>query len=232
MQRPTLLAGSAPEASFAGYTYHLDGELVPALTVDLAAGQSVYFEHHILLWKSTGVQIGIKPMAGALKRMMAGMQIFTTEAKGPGQIAFSRDSAGQVFALPMASGAALHVREHQFLAATGGIDYTFERVRGVSNLLFGGSGFWIDKFQAAHGDGILWLHGFGNVFEKILAPGEEIDVEPGAWLYKEPGVKMTTNVQKLSTGLFAGMNLVMNRFTGPGRLGLQSMFIGYETADN
>jgi uncharacterized protein (AIM24 family) len=43
---------------------------------------------------------------------------------------------------------------------------------------------------------------------------------------------MTTNVQRLSTGIFAGMNLVMNRFTGPGRLGLQSMYIGYETADN
>ena len=232
MQRPTLLGSGAAEASFAGYTYHLDGDLVPALTVDLAAGQAVYFEHHILLWKSTGVQIGIKAMAGALKRVMAGMQIFTTEAQGPGQIAFSRDAAGQVFALHIAQGGALHVREHQFLAATGNIDYTFERVRGVSNLLLGGSGFFIDKFHAAHGDGILWLHGFGNVFEKTLAPGEEIDVEPGAWLYKDPAVKMTTNVQRLSTGLFAGMNLVMNRFTGPGRLGLQSMYVGYETADN
>ncbi len=124
MQRPTLLGTGAAEASFAGYTYHLDGNLVPALTVDLAAGQSVYFEHHILLWKSTGVDIGIKAMAGAFKRMMAGMQIFTTEAQGPGQIAFSRDAAGQVFALHIAQGAALHVREHQFLAATGNVDYT------------------------------------------------------------------------------------------------------------
>jgi uncharacterized protein (AIM24 family) len=50
-------------------------------------------------------------------------------------------------------------------------------------------------------------------------------VEPGGWLYKEPGIQMETKVQRLSTGLLAGMKLVMNRFTGPGRLGIQSMYL-------
>ena len=94
-----------------------------------------------------------------------------------------------------------------------------------------GSGFFIDKFHGHSGEGILWLHGYGNVFEKVLAPGESIDVEPGAWLYKDPSVRMETNIQKLSTGIFASMNLIMNRFTGPGRLGLQSMYLGLETGD-
>jgi uncharacterized protein (AIM24 family) len=231
MQRPTLLASSASDETFAGVTYHLDGELVPVLTVELTSAQTVYFEHHILLWKHTSVTIGIRAMKGAFKRMMAGMQIFTTEAQGPGQIAFSRDAAGHVFAMHLKAGDEIHIREHQFLAATGNIDYTFERVRGAANMLFGGSGFFIDKFHGAKGDGILWLHGYGNVFEKILGPGEEIDVEPGAWLYKDPSVRMTTNIQRLSTGIFAGMNLIMNRFTGPGRLGLQSMYLAMETAD-
>src|SRR5271156_5940577 len=228
MQRPTLLPNSATDETFAGVTYHLDGELVPALTVELSDTQSVYFEHHILLWKHPGVTIGIRPMKGAFKRMMAGMQIFTTEAKGEGQIAFSRDAAGHVFALHMKQGEEIHVREHQFLAATGSIDYTFERVKGVANMLFGGTGFFIDKFHGAGGDGILWLHGYGNVFEKVLAGGGAVDVEPGAWLYKDPTVRMTTNAQRLSTGIFAGMNLVMNRFVGPGRLGLQSMYLPLE----
>jgi len=232
MQRPTLLANAAANETFAGYIYHLDGELVPALTVELNANQTVYFEHHILLWKHPGVTIGIRAMKGAFKRMMAGMQIFITEAQGPGQIAFSRDSAGHVFALHLKQGEEVHVREHQFLAATGNIDYTFERVKGVANMLFGGSGFFIDKFHGAGGDGILWLHGYGNVFEKVLAPGEEIDVEPGAWLYKDPSVQMTTQMQRISTGIFSSMNLAMNRFTGPGRLALQSMYVHAETADS
>jgi len=231
MQRPTLLASTATDETFAGVTYHLDGELVPVLTVELNSSQTVYFEHHILLWKHPTVTIGIKAMRGAFKRMMAGMQIFTTEAQGPGQIAFSRDAAGHVLAMHLRQGEELHVREHQFLAATGNIDYTFERVRGVANMLFGGTGFFIDRFHGHSGEGILWLHGYGNVFEKILAPGESIDVEPGAWLYKDPTVRMDSTIQRLSTGIFAGMNLVMNRFTGPGRLGLQSMYLHAETTD-
>jgi len=225
MERPKLLATIAESETFAGVTYYLDGELVPALTVELLPGQSVYFEHHILLWKHPSVTISIRPMKGALKRMMAGMQIFVTEANGPGQVAFSRDGVGHVFGVHMAQGAELDVREHQFLAATGNIGYSFQRVKGVANMLFGGTGFFVDQFHAAGGDGILWLHGYGNVFEKVLASAEQIDVEPGGWLYKDRSVRMETNVQRLSTGLLAGMNLVMNRFTGPGKLALQSMYL-------
>jgi len=223
MERPKILSTSKTDESFAGYKYHLEGELVPALTVELMPGQSVYFEHHILLWKNIEIAISMKPMKGAMKRMMAGIQIFVTQATGPGQVSFSRDGAGHVFGVHLKQGEGLKVREHQFLAATGNIDYSYERVKGVSNMLFGGTGFFIDKFQATAGDGILWLHGYGNLFEKVLGPGEQIDVEPGGWLYNQ-GMAMETINQTLSTGLLAGTRIFMNRFTGPGRLGIQSMY--------
>jgi len=225
MDRPRILPTSATDESFAGFTYHLDGELVPMLTVDLPQRGSVYFEHHVLLWKHPNVNIGIRAMPGALKRMIAGMQVFVTEATGHGQIAFSRDGAGHIVPIHMKAGEELHVREHQFLAATNSIDYTFERVKGVANILFGGTGFFIDKFHGHQGEGILWLHGYGNVFEKVLAAGESIDVEPGGWLYKDPKVTMTTSMTRLTTGLLGGTNLVLNRFTGPGRVGMQSMYL-------
>jgi uncharacterized protein (AIM24 family) len=225
MERPALKLPTVQEESFGGVTYHLDGELVPMLSVELDGNTSVYFEHHILLWKEPSIKIGVRTMAGAIKRMMAGMQIFITEAQGPGAIGFSRDGAGHIIAMHLRQGEELHVREHQFLAATGNIDYNFERVRGISNILFGGTGFFIDKFVGASGDGILWLHGYGNVFEINLQAGDQIDVEPGGWLYKDPIVKMETNIQRISTGLLAGMNLLMNRFTGPGRVGIQSMYM-------
>ncbi len=231
MERPVLLATSVKDEKFAGLSYHLEGELVPVLTVDLDGGASVYYEHHILLWKHPSVVIGIKPMKGMMKRMMAGIQIFVTEAKGQGQIAFSRDGPGHIAVIHLNPGQGLHVREHQFLAATGNVEYTFERVKGAANLLMGGSGFFIDKFRASETEGILWLHGYGNVFEKALSAGEQIDIEPGGWVFKDPEVKMETILQRLSTGMLAGMNLVMNRFTGPGRVGLQSMYLQVETAE-
>ncbi len=229
MTAPVLLTSSAREETFAGVTYHVDGDLVPVLTIDIA-NVPVYFEHHILLWKSPTVDIGIKPVAGAFKRMLAGMQIFVTEATGHGQIAFSRDAAGHIFATHLKHGDELHVREHQFLAATENIDYSFERVKGVANILLGGTGFFIDKFRASGGDGIVWLHGYGNVFEKTLGAHEQIDVEPGGWLYKDTHVRMETTAQRLSTGVFGGFSLFMNRFTGPGKVAIQSMYVHLGTS--
>jgi uncharacterized protein (AIM24 family) len=231
-QMPKLMPTSVTDENYGGVTYHIGGELVPVLSVDVSR-QSVFFEHHILLWKNSTVNIGLRPMKGALKRMMAGMQIFVTEASGMGTIAFSRDGAGHIVPIHLGIGEELHVREHQFLAATSNIEYTFERVRSISNMLFGQSGFFIDKFRSDSSEGVLWLHGYGNVFEKELAAGETIDIEPGGWLYKTPGVRMETVVDRLTSGLFgAGMNFIVNRFTGPGRVGIQSMYVNTETADN
>jgi uncharacterized protein (AIM24 family) len=220
---PVLKPTTAQGETFAGVTYHLDGELVPVLTVEISS-VPVYFEHHVLLWKDTQTEIGIKQLAGAFKRVLSGMPVFMTEARGPGRIAFSRDGAGHVFGMHLAQGQTLDVREHQFLAATDQLDYTFERVKGVANMLLGGTGFFIDTFSAHRGDGVLWLHGYGNVFEIFLNVGETIDIEPGGWIYKDKSVQMETQFQKLATGMFASAGqIVWNRFRGPGRVGLQSM---------
>jgi uncharacterized protein (AIM24 family) len=69
-----------------------------------------------------------------------------------------------------------------WLAATDNVEYTFTRVRGAANMLLGGTGFFIDRFSCPQREGILWLHGFGNVFEVTLAAGEAIGIEScGRW---------------------------------------------------
>ncbi len=131
-----------------------------------------------------------------------------------------------MFGIHFHTGQALDVREHQWLAATATLDYSFARVQGFANMMFSGTGFFIDTFTCMGTEGILWMHGYGNVFEITLQPGEQIDVEPGGWIYKDRSVQMETNVQRLATGLFASAGqLVFNRFTGPGRIGLQSMYL-------
>jgi uncharacterized protein (AIM24 family) len=227
---PSLLPTRLADARAGGVAYHIAGELVPVLAVDLMAGQSVYFEHHILLWKEPSLQFQVRPLAGMVKRLIAGMELLIVEAVGPGQVAFSRDGVGHVFPVVLAPGQEIDVREHQFLAATGSVDFTWQRVQGVANMLFGGTGFFVDKFRAGEAEGVVWLHGHGNVFEKTLAPGEQFDVEPGGWLYKDPSVRMETNYQGMTAGFLGGMRLVCNRFTGPGRIGLQSMSVNIETA--
>jgi uncharacterized protein (AIM24 family) len=229
---PKLLPTQIDEGQGPGVGFRTDGELVPMLTIELDGTMPVYFEHHILLWKTPSLQIGIHAMKGAFKRAVAGMPIFMTEARGAGQIAFSRDGVGHVFHLPLAPGQTVEVREHQFLCATANVDFTFRRLRGVANMLFGGSGIFIDSFTGGQGGGLLWLHGYGNVFEKVLQPGEILDVEPGGWVYKDPAVGMEVQVVGLRMGILGGSgNLVFNRFTGPGRIGIQSMYLHLPTEE-
>lgn len=238
MPVPVQLPTQAHDAAFAGVTFHIQGELVPVLQLELSA-MPIYFEHHILLWKDPYIQIGIKPLGGAFKRFLSGMPIFMTEARGPGHIAFSRDGVGHVFALPLRMAQSVDVREHQFLAATDNVEYTFTWNKGFANILFGGTGFFIDTFTCRDREGIVWLHGYGNVFEVQLGPGEQIDIEPGGWIYKDPTVSMETQFQGLKTGFLASAGqLAWNRFTGPGRVGVQSMYMsvgggaGEAAADN
>jgi len=214
-------------------TITIDGELVPVVDIMLGNQLPIYFEHHILLWKHPGVQLGFKSIKGAAKRLFAGLQIFISEAQGPGNIAFSRDSVGQIVALRLQPGQMVEVREHQFLVATGNVDYGFTFMQGAANILFSRTGLFIDQFTARGSEGMVLLHGYGNVFEKMLAPGETLDIEPGAWLWKDPSVNMQVTTVAGSQrgggifgaigGLVAGASIILNRFTGPGRVGIQSM---------
>lgn len=225
MAVPKLMPTGITNENYGGVIYHIEGELVPALTVELS-GMPIYFEHHVLLWKDPMLQIGLKSLKGAFKRVLAGMPVFMTEARGPGRIAFSRDGAGHVFPLHLEAGQGVDVREHQFLAATDNIDFTFTWNKGAANMLFGGTGIFIDTFRCVGGQGVLWLHGYGNVFDIYLQPGEQIDIEPGGWIYKDSTVQMQTQFQSLKAGFFASAGqLFWNRFTGPGRVGLQTMYM-------
>jgi len=214
-------------------TIKIEGELVPVVDVELGSQQTVYFEHHILLWKQPNVTLGFMGLKNAAKRMFSGLQIFISTAKGPGNIAFSREAPGQVVAMRVQGGQAIDVREHQFLLATSNVDYNFYWQTGLANVLFSRTGLFIDRFTAAQGEGIVLIHGYGNVFEKTLQPDEMLDVEPGAWLWKDANVRMDTVSVLQSQGgggllgalgaFVGGAALMLNRFHGPGRVGLQSM---------
>jgi len=118
----------------------------------------------------------------------------------------------------------LDVREHAFLAGTHSLTYSFVRIKGLANVLHGGDGMYIDRFITQREPGLLLLHGYGNVFQKTLQPGEKILVEPGGFLYKDSTVTMNAVQQNVKTGLMRhGMYLA--EMTGPGRVGIQSMYV-------
>jgi uncharacterized protein (AIM24 family) len=223
---PQILPTQIQQGTAPGLSYRLEGELVPVLHMALDGQVPVYFEHHVLLWKYPQLQIGLHPLKKGLKRrVFGGMPLLLLEAQSGGEIAFSRDAPGHIAAIHLQAGESIVVREHQFLAATGRVEYDYSRIKGFANMMYGG-GLWVDHFLATDHEGVVWIHGYGNLFEKVLEPGETIDIEPGGWVYRDHSVQMTQEVYGFKTGLLgAGAgNLVFNRFTGPGRVCLQSAY--------
>jgi uncharacterized protein (AIM24 family) len=223
---PQILPTQIPEGGAPGVTYRLEGELVPVLHMALDGTMPVYFEHHALLWRYPTLQIGLHPLKKGLKRrVFGGMPLIQLETQSAGEIAFSRDASGHVAALHLQPGESIMVREHQFLAATGGVEYDYARIKGFANKIYGG-GFFVDHFTAGDHEGVVWVHGYGNLFEKNLEAGETIDVEPGGWVYRDHSVQMQQEVMGFKTGFLASGagQLIFNRFTGPGRLCLQSAY--------
>ncbi len=217
------------EIHFSSSTCQVEGEIVPVAEINLGPGDSIFFEHHVMLWKDENVPLTLMQLSGGFKRAFAGMPFLISVATGPGRIAFSRDATGELVVLPLHPGMELDVREHAFLLSSHQIGYSFVRVKGLTNILFGGQGMYMDRFVTTSTPGLLILHGYGNVFERRLGADESIMVEPGAFLYKDSSVTMDVEFQKLGTGFFGGSTMSMARLTGPGRVGIQSMYVHHKT---
>jgi uncharacterized protein (AIM24 family) len=212
------------EFQFSNSTCQVEGEVVPVAEIALSPGDAVFFEHHVMLWKEPQVPMMAMNTGGGMKRTIGGMPHILSIAQGPGRIAFSRDATGEIVVLPLHPGMELDVREHAFLIGTHSINYSFVRIKGLTNLLHGGSGMYMDRFITQNYPGLLLLHGYGNVFQKTLAPGEKMLIEPGGFLYKDSSVVMNTVQMDIKTGMMRrGMYLA--EMTGPGRVGIQSMYV-------
>ena len=209
------------EFNFDSSSCQVEGEIVPVAELNLGAGDSVYFEHHVLLWKEENVMVSAMNTGS---RSFGGMPFVITAAQGPGRVAVSRDAPGEMVVLPLHPQMEIDVREHAFLAASSSVTYSFVRIKGLANVLHGGSGMYMDRFVTQGGSGLLLLHGNGNVFERNLGPGEKILLEPGAFLFKDSSVQMNVSHLDLKTGRFSkGMYLA--EMVGPGRVGIQSMYV-------
>jgi uncharacterized protein (AIM24 family) len=223
-----------------GQSYcQIEGTYVPVADMNLSAADSVYFAHHVLLWKDPTVQVTSIGLKGAWKRMLAGMPLIMTQAAGPGHIAFSRDFPGELISLPLQPGQTIDVREHLFMVATNAVAYDWFQ----SNIWFTTKdgdetethyplGMFLDRFTAPSVPGLLLLHAGGNVFVRTLAPGQTILVKPTAFLFKDTTVQMHLHIERPSGTWRSwrswGDRYFWLRLHGPGRVAVQSAFEPFE----
>lgn len=213
-------------------TCQIEGTYVPVADFNLAADETVYFAHHVLLWKDPHVEIKQMMMANPLARSLAGMPVVMTEARGPGHIAFSRDEPGEMIALPLQPGHAIDVREHLLLAATANVQYEWIQSRVWYATLLDNNrteyhhpaGQFMDRFKALDRPGLVLLHASGNVMVRQLAPGQTLLIKPAALVYMDRSVRLGLKVQYLPGNTKGPHRLIWLHVAGPGRVAIQSAY--------
>ena len=218
----------------------IEGVFVPVADMKLAPEDSVYFAHHVLLWKDPQVTITTMPLKGGWKRLLAGMPLIMTQAQGPGHIAFSKDDPGELIPIPLQPGQSIDVREHLFLAATNSVAYDwfqtgvwFQTKNADDTETHYPVGMFMDRFSApSQTPGLLLLHAGGNIFIRELAPYQTILVKPTALIFKDPSVQMHLHFEHPSTFFSSwgswGNRYLWLRLSGPGRVAVQSVFDAVE----
>jgi uncharacterized protein (AIM24 family) len=221
-------------------TLQIEGVYVPVADYNLAAGDTVYFTHHVLLWQDPQVAITVMSLKGGWKRLFAGMPLIMTQATGPGHIAFSHDAPGELITVPIQPGQSVDVREHMFMVASSHVAYDWFKtnVWFTTRIKKGDEyetethyplGMFMDRFSSPQKPGLLLLQAAGNVFVRRLQPGQTILVKPTALVFKDPTVQMALHLERPSTAWSAwGMSwsnpYIWLRLQGPGRVAVQSVF--------
>jgi uncharacterized protein (AIM24 family) len=102
------------------------------------------------------------------------------------------------------------------------VDIAFTRRFGAG--LFGGEGFVLQRLSSPDGKGQAFLQGGGAVIEKALGAGQVLRVDTGCLIAMETTVLYEVEtVPGITNKLFGGEGLFNMRFTGPGRVWLQTL---------
>ena len=199
----------------------IEGIYVPVADFRLAAGDSVYFAHHVLLWKDAATNVTTMPLKGAWKRMFAGMPLIMTQAEGPGHLSLihilSTPTAESFERLKCPWCQSLNVRAALACQACGApLDVAnlvsesgwreCPRIRDMTEIHFSNSTCQVEGEIVP-------------VAEINLSPGDAIFFEHHVMLWKDGTVPLT--LMPLSGGLkraFGGMPFLISVATGPGRI--------------
>ena len=136
------------ELAFGASVFQIDGTVVPVADVNLGSGESVFFEHHVMLWKDESVFMSVMTAPGGAKRLLGTLPFVLSVARGPGRVSFSRDSPGELVVKPVDPGVEIDVREHAMVVATASLTYSFEKLgAGLKATLAAGTGMYLDRFR-------------------------------------------------------------------------------------
>lgn len=209
--------------------YEIWGNSMPALTLTLASGESIYTQSGGMTWMSDGISMTTNARGGfgkSIGRMFMGESIFmvTYTAQRPeATITLASTLPGTIKALRITPGYEIIAQKQSFLCATQGVELSVKWTRRMGAGFFGGEGFILESIK---GEGLVFFELDGNIKEYDLAPGEVLKVDTGNVAMFESTVSYDVETVKgFKNVFFGGEGLFLTKLTGPGKVWLQTMTI-------
>ncbi|MEG0014841.1 MAG: TIGR00266 family protein [Cellulosilyticaceae bacterium] len=207
--------------------YKVFGNDLPAVSIRLNKGESVYTQSGGMSWMDSGINMETNMKGGLFKgigRMFSGESLFMatyTSAKPDTEIVFASTFPGAIVDLDITRGRNIIAQKDAFLCAEQGVDLSVEFTRKFSAGLFGGEGFILQRIS---GNGKVFLEVAGSVVERELAAGETIKADTGNVVAFEDGVRYEIETVKgFKNIFFGGEGLFLTKLTGPGKVWLQTI---------
>lgn len=206
--------------------YNIFGDSLPAVTINLNRGESIYTQSGGMTWMSDNITMDTNMKGGFMKglgRMFSGESLFmvTYTANSDGaEITFASAFPGAIIAADIGQGN-LIVQKNAFLCAQLSVDLSVHFNKSFRSGFFGGEGFVLQKLS---GCGLAFLEIDGACYEKVLGPGEVIKVDTGNIAAFEESVRYEVETVKgFKNIMFGGEGLFLSKLTGPGKIWLQTM---------
>ena len=207
--------------------YQIEGDTLPVVICQLAAGETMITERGSMSWMSPNMKMETTSGGGLGKmfgRLLAGEALFQnryTAQGGPGMIAFASSFPGSIRAFEIGPGRELVVQKSGFLAAEASVDLSVFFQKKLGTGFFGGEGFIMQKLS---GRGIAFAEFDGHVKEYELSAGQSLVVDTGYIAAMDASCSMDiVTVPGVKNALFGGEGLFNTVVPGPGRIWLQTM---------
>ena len=189
------------------------GNILPAVTIDLEQGESIYTESGGMTWMSDKVKMDTNMKGGFMKglgRMFAGESMFmaTYRADAPGAtIAFASTVPGQVLLIDAAENGGMICQKGAFLCAQDSVNLDVTFTKKFTSGLFGGEGFIMQKLS---GNGIAFIEIDGHATEYELSAGQELLVSTGYLAAMEESCTMDVVTVKGAKNMLLGGEGIFN----------------------
>ncbi len=210
---------------------YVEIELDPEETALAESGAFMLMDEHIkmetILGDGSAQQGGMfGKLMSAGKRLITGesmfMTSFTNISHDKRKVSFASPYPGKIIPLNLEHlGGKVVAQKDAFLCASKGVSIGIEFQRKLGTGLFGGEGFIMQKLE---GDGMVFVHAGGHVFERELHAGELIKIDTGCLVAYTKTIDYDIQfVGGIKNTLFGGEGLFFATLRGPGKVWIQSL---------